>query len=232
MIGFYNYTMLLTYLSLASAGLGILISQIGEGHPFIGMFFLLFCGLCDAFDGKVARMKKDRTEMENKYGVQLDSLSDIVAFGVLPACIGSALIRRSDVYDMAKAGSGIWEVVFTVFVFAVMILYMLTGLIRLAYFNVTEEERQKVESGTRKYYLGLPITSAAIIHPLVLIIHYVLLQFYSVDITPIYFAVMALTAILFVTKFQLKKPGMKAILVMIGIGIIEAILMIIAFSLA
>ena len=109
---------------------------------------------------------------------------------------------------------------------------MLTGLIRLAYFNVTEEERQKVESGTRKYYLGLPITSAAIIHPLVLLIHYVLLQFYSIDITPIYFAVMALAAILFVTKFQLKKPGMKAILVMIGIGIIEAILMIIAFSLA
>ena len=231
MIGFYNYTMLLTYLSLASAGLGILISQIGEGHPFIGMFFLLFCGLCDAFDGKVARMKKDRTELENKYGVQLDSLSDIVAFGVLPTCIGSALIRRSDVYDMAKAGSGVWEIVFTILVFAVMVLYLIAGLIRLAYFNVTEEERQKVETGARKHYLGLPITSAAIVCPFVLLVHYVLLQFLSLDITPVYFAIMALSAILFVTKFQLKKPGMKAILVMIGIGVGEAILMVIAFVL-
>lgn len=232
MIGFYNYTMLLTYLSLASAGLGIMISQMGEGHPFIGMFFLLFCGLCDAFDGKVARMKKNRTELENKYGIQLDSLSDIVAFGVLPACIGSALIRRSDVYDMAKPGSGALEFIFTIFVFTVMIMYMVTALVRLAYFNVTEDERQKVETGARKYYLGLPVTSAAIVHPFVLLIHYVLQQFCNIDITPVYFAVMALAAILFVTKFQLKKPGMKAILVMIGIGIVEAALMVVAFSLA
>ena len=41
MIGFYNYTTLLTYLSLVSAGLGIVISLSGGGHPFIGVFFLL-----------------------------------------------------------------------------------------------------------------------------------------------------------------------------------------------
>ena len=56
MIGYFNYTMLLTYMSLASAGLGIVIT-LTFGNPYVGMFFLLFSGLCDAFDGKVARIK-------------------------------------------------------------------------------------------------------------------------------------------------------------------------------
>ena len=90
MIGFYNYTVWLTYLSLISAGTGIMISLYSHAHPFIGVFFLLVSGLCDAFDGKVARSKKNRTEMEKKFGIQIDSLADMVSFGVLPACIGSA----------------------------------------------------------------------------------------------------------------------------------------------
>ena len=55
MIGVYNYTVVLTYLSLLSASSGIMVSLWGKGHPFIGIFFLLLCGLFDAFDGKVAR---------------------------------------------------------------------------------------------------------------------------------------------------------------------------------
>ena len=229
MIGFYNYTMWLTYMSLASAGLGIVISLTGDGHPYIGMFFLLFCGLCDAFDGKVARMKKDRTEIECKFGVQLDSLSDIVAFGVLPACIGAALIRRSEIFDFGKSG---WGLVFSVIVFVIMSLYLLAALIRLAYFNVTEEERQKVETGSRKFYLGLPVTSAAIVYPFVLIILYVFQNFYQVDLTPFYYVIMFVMAIAFVTKFQLKKPGLKAILGMVAVGLVEAAVMIAAFMLA
>ena len=95
MIGYYNYSQYLTYMSALSAGLGILVSLNGTGHPYMGVFFLMFCGLCDAFDGKVARLKKDRTDRENKFGIQVDSLSDIIAFGVLPACIGDAMIRVS-----------------------------------------------------------------------------------------------------------------------------------------
>ena len=53
----------------------------------------MFSGLCDAYDGKVARMKKVRTEEEKAFGIQIDSLADMVAFGVLPACIGAAMLR-------------------------------------------------------------------------------------------------------------------------------------------
>ena len=82
MIGFFDYTTILTYASLVSAIMGIVFSLSGAGHPFIGSFFLLFCGLCDAFDGKVARTKSNRTEREKNYGIQIDSLTDIIAFGV------------------------------------------------------------------------------------------------------------------------------------------------------
>ena len=153
MLGFYNYTMYLTYLSLASAATGIIISLTGVGHPFIGAGLLLICGLCDAFDGKVARTKKDRSELECRYGIQLDSLSDVVAFGVLPTCVGAAAVMRSELFSFESSG---WQLVFSIGCFVIMVLYVLAAMIRLAYFNVTEEDRQKEETGSRKYYTGLP----------------------------------------------------------------------------
>ena len=87
MIGFYDYTVVLTYLSLMSGATGIMLCLNGIGHPYLGMFFLLFSGLCDTFDGKVARTKKNRTEQMKNFGIQIDSLSDLVAFGLLPASI-------------------------------------------------------------------------------------------------------------------------------------------------
>ena len=70
MIGFYDYTVILTYLSLMSGTIGIMLCLNGMGHPYLGMFFLLFSGLCDTFDGKVARSKKDRT---TRFIVRFDS---------------------------------------------------------------------------------------------------------------------------------------------------------------
>ena len=93
MIGFYDYTVILTYLSILSGTAGIILCLNGIGHPYLGMFFLLFSGLCDTFDGKVARMKKDRTAEMKRFGIQIDSLADLIALGVLPACIGMAMFR-------------------------------------------------------------------------------------------------------------------------------------------
>lgn len=224
MIGFYNYTMIMTYMSLLSAGLGIVVSLSGSGHPFVGVFFLLFCGLCDAFDGKLARTKKDRTQTERNFGIQIDSLSDLVAFGVLPVCIGAALIRRSKFLydDIFENQLPYFNKIITALLFTVMILYILAAMIRLAYFNVTEEERQKTEGGVRKYYTGLPVTSAALIFPTVCLLHYLL----PMDITPVYFGVMCLTGVSFLLKFNIRKPGLRSILVMIAIGLVEFVVMI------
>ena len=130
MIGFYDYTVILTYLSLLSAvtGIGLAVAH----HPLLAILCLMFSGLCDMFDGRVARTKKNRTAEQKGFGIQIDSLCDIVAFGILPAVI-----------TIVVCGS-VW--------YAVLIaaLYVLAGLIRLAYFNVTEELRQQAESLCRR----------------------------------------------------------------------------------
>ena len=215
MLGYYNYTVWLTYLSLLSAGCGIGIALGGLGHPYIGTFFLLFSGLCDAFDGKVARTKQDRSSFEKKFGIQIDSLSDLVAFGVLPASIGAAMFRLSlQNKHMPRS--------YTVLIFAVFAFYVLAAMIRLAYFNVLEEERQSTSTGERKSYVGLPVTSASIIFPLVLLVHYIL----PADITPIYFAIMLFVGVLFVSKLKVAKPGLKGILIMVGVGLLEFVALI------
>lgn len=215
MLGYYNYTVILTYLSLISAGLGIFISLNGEGHPYIGTFFLLFCGLCDAFDGKVARLKKNRTDDECKFGIQIDSLSDLVAFGVLPACIGEAMLWKSTVFPSMFGEEKHYAI--PVILFMILTLYVLMAMIRLAYFNVMEEKRQKEETGVRKYYTGIPVTTASLVFPSVM-----LLQFLTpVDLTAVYFAAMAVLGGLFVSRLRIKKPGMKGIMIMVGIGLLE-----------
>ncbi len=225
LIGVYDYTVILTYLSLISASCGIIISLEGKGHPYIGTFFLLACGLFDAFDGMVARTKKDRTELEKRFGVQIDSLSDLVAFGVLPMCIGSAMIRTSPtVHAMFYPDHFTSGMVVHWICKALMILYVLAAMIRLAYFNVTEEMRMETEGGKRKFYEGLPVTAAAIIFPSIMMFQYVL----PMDITLIYFPVILIVAILFVAPFKIPKPGMRGILIMVGIGALEFVFMLLA----
>jgi len=225
MIGVYDYTVILTYLSAISAGLGILLSLSGDGHPYVGVFFLLFSGLCDAFDGRVARRKKNRTDYSKKFGVQIDSLSDILAFGVLPICIGTSLIRLSPLFNEFMNGveKTRAERLNMACLYAIMLFYLLMGLVRLAHYNVTEEERQKKEEGSRKYFQGVPITCASLVFPTILLFQYIL----ESDITIVYFIFMLFLAIMFVTKVKIPKPGFRGIMIMVGIGVVEFIVLLI-----
>ena len=222
MIGFYDYTVVLTYFSLLSAVTGIVVSLSGVGHPYYGCFFLLFCGLCDAFDGKVARTKKTRTRQEMDFGIQIDSLSDLVAFGVLPACIGTALIRVSPFLTRVIEGIPVpWKMASGRFLLhAGLVLYVLAAMIRLAYYNVSEQERQEHEDGVRKHYLGLPVTSAALIFPFVLLLQHLT----RTDITLVYLGVSLLTGVLFISPFRVRKPGMRGIMTMVVVGALEFLL--------
>ena len=212
-----------------SAGSGIVVSLSGLGHPYIGCLFLLVCGLCDAFDGKVARTKPNRTEMEQSFGIQIDSLADVVSFGVLPACIGAAMLRRSELLtSFFEASPKAWYVIALKGVlFGVLILYILAAMIRLAYFNVDEEVRSRTEGGVRKYYTGLPVTASALIFPNVLMLDYVVSYFAKkrIDFTPLYFAVVLLVGFLFLSKIKVKKPHLRGILILVGIGAAEFALM-------
>ena len=60
MIGFYNYSVILTYIGLVSSVFGI--TQVFENHMSIAFLCLLLSGICDLFDGKIARsMKNNKT---------------------------------------------------------------------------------------------------------------------------------------------------------------------------
>lgn len=204
MIGFYDYTVILTYISLASSVLGVLLACGlcgGEPRPTYAIICLMVSGLCDMFDGKIARTKKNRTEDEKKFGIQIDSLCDVICFGVLPAVIGYSV------------GLDQWIDV------PVLILFPLCAVIRLAYFNVAEESRQKKTDDVRKVYEGLPVTSVALILPLLYSFHKDIGKCFPA----VYGGAMFLIAIAFITRFRVKKPGIKTMFSFIGIGVLEFI---------
>ena len=78
MIGVYDYTVLATYLSLAFGVSGILAAM--NGSPYSALLCLMVSGLLDAFDGRIARTKKNRTEQEKRFGIQIDSLNDCLLY--------------------------------------------------------------------------------------------------------------------------------------------------------
>jgi CDP-diacylglycerol--serine O-phosphatidyltransferase len=97
---------------------------------FFGNFF-------DAFDGRVARMTKTQSE----FGVELDSLADVITFGVAPAIL---------VYKWALYGLGFAGIL-------IAAVYAACGAIRLARFNVLAH----AEGGVQRFFVGLPIPLAA-----------------------------------------------------------------------
>lgn len=197
MIGFYNYTVILTYIGFACGSVGIYFAAMGKTNT--ALLMLLLAGLCDMFDGKIAKRKKDRTAAEKRFGIQIDSLSDMVCFGVLPPAIAFSCGLRNPLQ------------------IAVYTCYSLCALIRLAYFNVTEEERQQKTDERRKLYEGLPVTSSALIIPLLFGFRQDLGVWFSLVSTSVY----ALVAVAFITKFTLRKPDMRKMLLFIVVGALE-----------
>lgn len=203
MIGVYDYTVLLTYLGFASGVFGILCAVNNPENLLPAIICLMFSGLCDMFDGKVARTKKKRTTEEKHFGIQLDSLSDLVCFGVLPATIGYRLGMDSCSY-----------------LIPIVIFYPLAALIRLAYFNVLEIVRNS--STPVKEYIGLPVTSSALIFPLL----YAFKKMIGANFYYVYAFALLIVGILFISKIKVKKPRTKTMILFILLGVIEILLII------
>ena len=188
-IGFYDYTVILTYFSVISAFLGMVFAH--KGVFGAAMLCLFLSGFCDAFDGTVARTKKNRTGDEKAFGIQLDSLCDVVSFGAAPAFACYCMGVDGPVGLVILCG------------------YVICAVIRLAFFNVQEAKRQQVESGCNKYYRGLPVTSSSIIFPLFYLLQPLLPG--KVFVTVLH-VLCALTAFLFVLDFRVKKPDFSKVL--------------------
>lgn len=200
-LGYYDYTVILTYCGMLFAFCGIL-SAIE--HRFVdSLICLMFAGVCDLFDGTVAATK-DRTESEKRFGIQIDSLSDLLSFGVLPAIF---------VYVISKGNS---------IVAIIAALYALCALIRLAFFNVMEEDRQKETEGAREKYLGIPVTTISILLPALYIF-----RLYKLCKRIVYFPILlTIIAIGFLSPLEIKKPKLVGKICMIFLGVIEIIALI------
>lgn len=199
MLGFYNHSVILTYLGLASSVFGI--TQVIEKGQATAIAFLclLFSGICDLFDGRIARAMKNRTEQEKVFGIQIDSLCDLVCFGVFPAVIGYSYGFN---YGLGLASA---------------ILIVLGAVIRLGYFNVMEEERQRNTTEHRKSYKGLPVTSVAMILPLLYIGRTNIPRY----VFPYVFqGFLVLIPVLFLLKINVKKPSLRGILLLFTMGAI------------
>lgn len=206
MIGFYDYTVVLTYISLICSVFGM--TQAIDGRFRVAIVCLALSGLLDMFDGKVARTKKDRTDDQKLFGVQIDSLCDVVCFGIFPAMICYILGVRGILGGIIIAYYGVCSV------------------IRLAFFNVLETNRQREEDGANKYYHGLPITTMAIVLPLAFLLNFCISQF---AFRCVLMVVLAVVGTLFIVDFKLKKPSNKMLAVLVFI-VAAAVIVILLFS--
>ncbi len=131
---------IITALAICAGLTGIRLAF--EGRFELAVAMVLAAAFLDAIDGRIARLLKSTT----KFGAQMDSLADIVNFGVAPALV-------LYVYLLDKVQSFGW--------IAAMIYAIAAGL-RLARFNVMEE-RQNKASWQSDYFLGIPAPGGAML---------------------------------------------------------------------
>ena len=105
-----------------------------RGEFYRAGWYIFFAGVLDALDGRVARLSRTGT----RFGAELDSLVDVVSFGVAPAFL---------IYQLEFAAAGQAEWIFCYF-------YVMAAAIRLARFNITQAGRAK------RYFIGLPSPAA------------------------------------------------------------------------
>ncbi len=135
-IGYYVLPNMLTTASMFSGFLAILWAISGRFHDS-AMAVLVSC-IFDGLDGKVARL----TRASSDFGIQMDSLADLVAFGVAPAII----VFLWQIHFFGRLGV------------AIAFLYVACGALRLARFNLMAMKKDVYDP---RFFMGLPIPAAA-----------------------------------------------------------------------
>lgn len=116
-------------------------SAQGEEDFYKAALLIVFAMLFDMLDGRVARM----TKTQSAFGLQIDSLADVVSFGAAPALL---------VYEWTLKSLGTTGL-------AVAFLFVACGAVRLARFNVLSMGEGGKPTKPSKYIVGLPIPGAA-----------------------------------------------------------------------
>ena len=182
LIGIYNAPAMVTLCGLFCSVIAIYLAF--NDYSAFGVVALIWAGIFDLFDGLVARAKS-RTRQEAEFGVQIDSLVDVVSFGIAPIAVA-----------LSFGVSGFWFYLIT-------LIYICATVQRLAYFN-TEQASNSTEPGsTVAYYNGLPVTFAALIFG----IGFSLVTLLTPHVHAFYLNTLFLvTACLYVAPIRIPKP--------------------------
>lgn len=202
MIGFYDYTIIATSLSMLCGVLGIYYATIGS--PLGAILFLMFSGAIDIFDGKIAHTKEQNI-VEKRFGYITDALADTICYGVLPVVIA-----------FTTSSYKWWQVILVCF-------YPIAVMIRLAYVSICQEARIAQGNPRVKYYEGFPVSYISIILPLLYLIHSLSTSVFSW----IYFFALIILIPAMLLKYKVPKPKFKTSLYILGFGAIEMILLLI-----
>lgn len=144
--GYFAILSILKGTQMLAAGIGVTLSMV----PFDSAAKAIgWAVLFDGLDGRIARL----TNSTSEFGRELDSLADVITFGIAPAFLAYAWGVRSleEVYgtqlvDHLRAAG--WIVTFA---------FVICGAARLARFNIDSTK----PAGDRRYFVGLPIPAAA-----------------------------------------------------------------------
>ena len=178
-IGKWNRSVIITYFGMISAVAGIVFAITLKNVNY-AYACLMVAGVCDLFDGAVARRVK-RNEEKKAFGVQLDSLVDVISFIALPIAV-----------FVASGLNSLWFLP----LFAV---FAVSGIARLAYFNILTADSE----APIKYYTGLPVTYSALIFPLINLLRYVIDGIWFIVI---YAAAIFVVSLLGVLRISVIKP--------------------------
>jgi CDP-diacylglycerol--serine O-phosphatidyltransferase len=163
--------------TLASVFCGFFAITLCSGTPTIDALFQAAIAICFAFffdmaDGRVARLTKTQSNL----GMQLDSLADVISFGVAPALL---------VYKWGLTAFGRWGII-------IAFVYCAAGALRLARFNVLAMQHDAAKPG--KYIIGLPVpASSSVLVSLVVLNHQIGGEFVKVGQTSLALLVLVLS---------------------------------------
>lgn len=169
----------ITYSNMILGAIAIFISIIGNRHNLkIASLLIITAGVMDKLDGYIAR----KLNIASKFGKELDSLCDLVSFGIAPVILW---------WNINTGKLGLIEMIGS-------IIFIGAGIFRLAKFNITKDQG---------YIIGLPITIAGMI---MAIKHFIDISYrignrdYMINLENL--LLMFLLSLFMISKFRIKKP--------------------------
>lgn len=225
--GMYILPSLFTAGTIAAGYYGVLQSirgmNTGDGRFFDhAALAIVLAAVCDGLDGRIARL----TNTSSAFGRELDSLADVITFGVAP----SLLAYLWGVRQVVPSGHPIIEGRLLHFGAVVCFLFLICGACRLARFNISinPQPRNPGRPG-RKYFVGMPIPAGAGV--IAAVVHFesgspIRDLWFSI----VWIALVAFTGFLMVSSwrfwsgkeidFSSRKPGRLLVLVLVLLAII------------